>query len=140
LSTGARIKEIREKRGLTQEQLAKKAEISKGFLSDVENGKRNIGSQGLLRIANELCASVDYLLAGRAMETVTDEKIVIPQALSQAAEDLKLSYWETLELLNTSNMVVARRGNEYQKKLTIEEWKKLYQAIKEVFELGDEIK
>lgn len=140
MSTGTRIKEIREKRGLTQDQLAKKAEISKGFLSDVENGKRNIGSQGLLRIANELSASVDYLLAGRTMETVKDEKILIPQALSQAAEDLKLSYWETLELLNTSNLVVARRGNEYQKKLTIEEWKKLYQAIKEVFELGDEIK
>jgi transcriptional regulator with XRE-family HTH domain len=133
LSTGTRIKEIREKRGLTQELLAKKAEISKGFLSDVENDKRNIGSKGLLRIANELGASVDYLLAGRVMEVVENEQIIIPQELSQAAEDLKLSYRETLDLLNTSNSVVARRGNEYHKELTVEEWKKLHQAIKEVF-------
>lgn len=140
MSTGTRIKEIREKRNLTQEQLAKNAGISKGFLSDVENGKRHIGSQGLLRIANELGASVDYLLAGKVMETVENEQIIIPQELSQAAEELKLSYRETLDLLNTSNSLVARRGNEYHKKLTIEEWKKLYQAIKEVFKLGDEIK
>jgi transcriptional regulator with XRE-family HTH domain len=133
MSTGVRIKEIREKRGLTQEQLAKKAEISKGFLSDVENGKRNIGSQGLLRIANELGASVDYLLAGRVMENVENEQIIIPQELSQAAEDLKLSYRDTLDLLNTSNSTIARRSNEYHKELTVEEWKKLYQAIKEVF-------
>ena len=133
MTTGERIRKIREKRGLTQEQLAKKAEISKGFLSDVENGKRNIGSKGLLRIANELGASVDYLLAGRVMENVESEQIIIPRELSQAAEDLKLSYRDTLDLLNTSNSAVARRGNEYQKKLTVEEWKKLYQAIKEVF-------
>lgn len=133
MSTGVRIKEIREKRGLTQEQLAKKAEISKGFLSDVENGKRNIGSQGLLRIANELGASLDYLLAGRVMENVENEQIIIPQELSQAAEDLKLSYRDTLDLLNTFNSAIARRANEYHKELTVEEWKKLYQAIKEVF-------
>lgn len=133
MSTGARIKEIREKRDLTQEQLAKKAGISKGFLSDVENDKRNIGSQGLLRIANELGASVDYLLAGKVMKTVDNREIMIPQELSKAAEELKLSYREALDLLNTSDSVVARRGHEYRKELTVEEWKKLYEAIKEVF-------
>jgi len=86
-----------------------------------------------LRIANELGASVDYLLAGRVMENVENEQIIIPQELSQAAEDLKLSYRDTLDLLNTSNSTIARRGNEYHKELTVEEWKKLYQAIKEVF-------
>lgn len=133
MTTGVRIREIREKKGLTQDQLAKKAEISKGFLSDVENDKRNIGSQGLLRIANELGASVDYLLAGKVIENVENEQIIIPQELSQAAEDLKLSYSDTLDLLNTFNSAVARRGKKYHKELTIEEWKKFHQAIKEVF-------
>jgi transcriptional regulator with XRE-family HTH domain len=133
MTTGERIREIREKRGLTQEQLAKKAEISKGFLSDVENDKRNIGSQGLLRIANELGASVDYLLAGRVTENVDIEKIVIPQELSEAAEELSLSYSDTLDLLKTFNSAVARRGKTYRKELTVEEWKKFHKAIKEVF-------
>ncbi len=133
MNTGERIREIREKRGLTQEQLAKKAEISKGFLSDVENNKRNIGSQGLLRVANELGASVDYLLAGKVVESIENEQILIPQELSEAAEEMNLSYSETLDLLKTVNSAVARRGNKYRKELTVEEWKKLHDAIKEVF-------
>ena len=133
MTTGDRIREIREKKGLTQEQLAKKADISKGFLSDVENNKRNIGSQGLLRLANELGASVDYLLAGRVKDNVENEQIIIPQELSQAAEELNLSYSETLDLINTFNSAVARRSKKFRKELTVEEWKKLHEAIKEVF-------
>ncbi len=133
MTTGARIREIREKRGMTQDQLAKKADISKGFLSDVENDKRNIGSQGLLRIANELGASVDYLLAGRVTENVENEQIIIPHELSQAAEALELSYSDTLDLLNTFISAVARRGKKYRKELTVDGWKKFHEAIKEAF-------
>lgn len=133
MNTGERIREVREKRNLTQEELAKKAEISKGFLSDVENNKRNISSQGLLRIANELGASVDYLLAGKVIENEESEKIIIPHELSQAAEDLKLSYSETLDLVKTFNSAVARRSNKFRKDLTVDEWKMFHNAIKEVF-------
>lgn len=133
MTTGDRIREIREKWGMTQEQLAEKADISKGFLSDVENNKRNIGSQGLLRIANCLGASVDYLLRGEVKKNMETEQIVIPQELSQAAQQLNLSYSQTLELLNAFNSVVARRSKKLQKTFTVEEWKKLYGAIKEVF-------
>jgi transcriptional regulator with XRE-family HTH domain len=133
LTTGDRIREIRERRGLTQEKLAKMAGISKGFLSDVENNKRNIGSQGILSIANNLGASVDYLLSGEVKEHVENEQIIIPSELSQAAEDMNLSYSETLDLLKTFNLAVARRSNKYNKSLTVDEWKKLHAAIKEVF-------
>lgn len=133
MTTGERIREIREKRDLTQEELAKKAEISKGFLSDVENDKRNIGSQGLLRIANELGASVDYLLAGRVTENAENEQIIIPPELSQAAEELNLSYSDTLDLVKTFNSAIARRGNKYRKELTVDGWKKFHEAIKEAF-------
>ena len=61
---GDRFREIREARKLTQEQVAEKAAMSKGFLSEIENGKRNVSSEYLLRIANSLSASVDYLLRG----------------------------------------------------------------------------
>lgn len=133
MTTGNRIREIREKRGLTQEDLAKKAGISKGFLSDVENDKTNIGSQSILKLANVLGASVDYLLAGKITESLENEQIIIPQELSLAAEELNLSYSETLDLLKTFNSAVARRGRTYRKEITVEEWKKLHKAIKEVF-------
>lgn len=130
---GNRIKDIRTKRGLTQAQLCLKAHISKGFLSDIENDKRNIGSQKLLEIANALDVSVDYLLTGRLNEYSMNQEVTIPSDLSKAAEDLKLSYSETLELLSAHKSIIARRSHKTKKELTVEEWKKLHDTIKGVF-------
>ena len=132
-TTGERIRQIREKRGLTQDQLAEAAEISKGFLSDVENNNKNISSQSLLRIATALGASVDYLLQGGTKDAAGKEPVVIPPELSKAAEELKLSYTETLELLDAYNSVVARRSTKFQRKFSVDDWKNLHKAIKKVF-------
>jgi transcriptional regulator with XRE-family HTH domain len=132
-TTGDRIRELREKRRMTQDQLAKAADISKGFLSDVENNKRNISSQALLRIANCLGASIDYLLRGETKESTIREPVTIPSELSEAAEHLKLSYAETLELLDAHKSVIARRSNKLLKSFTVDDWKKLHRMIKEVF-------
>jgi len=132
-ATGDRIRDLREKRKMTQDQLADAAQISKGFLSDVENNKRNISSQALLRIANALGASVDYLLRGELKESQQRDAVIIPSELSQAAADLDLSYNETLELLDAYNSVVARRSNKSQRDFSAEDWKQLHRAIKKVF-------
>jgi len=134
MKTGERIRQIREKKKKTQDQLAEASGISKGFLSDVENDKRDIGSQALLRIANALGASVDYLLQGESKELVAERApVVIPQALSQAAGELNLTYAQTLELLNAHDSVVARRSIRSQKEFTIDDWKNLHKALKRVF-------
>lgn len=133
-TTGERIRHIREKHGMTQDQLAEAAGISKGFLSDVENNNKNISSQALLRIANALGASVDYLLQGAVRESAQREPIVIPPELSTVAEELNLSYNETLELLDAFNSVVARRSSKSQRKFSAEDWKNLHRAIKRVFD------
>ncbi len=132
-TVGDRIREIREELRITQDQLAERSGLSKGFLSDVENNKRNIGSQNLLKIANVLGASVDYLLRGEVTEPSSTEPVVIPPELSQAAEELELSYAATIELLEAHRSVVARRSNRSLKRFTVEDWKKLHQAIKKVF-------
>ena len=132
-TVGDRIREVRGDLDITQDQLAQRAGISKGFLSDVENNKRNISSENLLRIANVLGASVDYLLRGDVLESSTVEPIVIPAELSQAAQELDLSYAATVELLEAHRSVIARRSNKELRKFSIEDWKKLYDAIKKVF-------
>ncbi len=132
-TAGDRIRSIREEMRMNQDQLAERAGLSAGFLSDVENNKRNIGSQNLLKIANVLGASVDYLLRGEINETASIEPILIPPELSMAAEELELSYAATIELLEAHRSVIARRSNRGLRKFAVEDWKKLHEAIKRVF-------
>jgi len=132
-TTGDRIRQIREAKGMTQDQLADAGGISKGFLSDVENNNKNISSQSLLKIANALGASVDYLLRGEVKESVENEPVVIPPELSRAAGELDLTYAQTLELLGAHNSVVARRSTKSQRNFSVEDWKSLHRAIKRVF-------
>lgn len=59
-----RITECRKKLGLTQEALAEKADVTTQFLSYAESGKRAMRPENLLKIANALGVSTDYLLTG----------------------------------------------------------------------------
>lgn len=133
-TVGERVREVRQAKRLTQDQLAEKTRMSKGFISDLENGNRNVSSEYLLRIANALGASVDFLLRGSVDSTdVTKAPIIIPPELSAAAERLKLSYADTLELLEAHRSVVARRSNRDTKEFAVQDWIKLHEAIKKVF-------
>jgi transcriptional regulator with XRE-family HTH domain len=133
-TTGDRIREVREHRKMTQDKLAELSGISKGFLSDVENNNRNVSSENLLRIATALGASADYLLTGEVRTgALVQEPLVIPPELSLAAEQLNLSYKQTVDLLMAHRSVIARRSNEEVKPLTVEDWKSLHRTLKEVF-------
>ena len=51
---GLRIKELRNKIGISQEALANKAEIDRTYVTDVENGRRNISIENLEKLVNAL--------------------------------------------------------------------------------------
>lgn len=61
---GVRIQQIRNKRGYTREALAEMADISNKFLYEVENGKKGFSASILVKIANALEISCDYILNG----------------------------------------------------------------------------
>lgn len=133
-TVGDRIRLVRESKGLTQDQLAASAGISKSFVSEVENGKRNISAQNLLRIANAMGASVEYLLRGVSAAPQEEPRAVtVPPELADAAQQLGLSFTATLDLLHTQRSVIARRGGVTSRDLTVENWIDLYNAIKKVF-------
>jgi len=79
-----------------------------------------------------LGASVDYLLRGET-RPANREEVVIPPELSEVAEELNLTYAETLELLEAHRSVIARRSAKSTKRFTAEDWKQLHRAIKNVF-------
>ena len=51
---GQRIAEERNKQGLTQEDLAGLCDMDRSYLSEIENGHKNLSVLSLLKIANNL--------------------------------------------------------------------------------------
>ncbi len=61
---GTTVKNLREKRNITQAQLAEKAQISAAEISKLEHGGRvKIPIETLIKISPHLNVSIDYLLA-----------------------------------------------------------------------------
>ncbi len=59
---GERIRKQRLKLKLTQEKLAEKVEISESFMGHIERGDRKLSLETLVKLAQELNVSIDYLL------------------------------------------------------------------------------
>ncbi len=129
-TVGDRIRKLRQEKRITLDVLSARTGISKGFLSDAENGNRNLSSQNLLKIANVLNASLDYLLRGTDTAPPNPEPLSIPPELSEAARELDLSFTQTEALLAAHRSVVARRSNEERKTPTVEDWKEMYKTLK----------
>lgn len=65
---GARIKELRNQKKLSQVQLAEKAESQDTYIGEIERGSRNISLKMLAKIADALEVSVVELLDFRGIK------------------------------------------------------------------------
>lgn len=61
---GMRIRKKREERGMSQAELAGKAQLSTQHISNVENARSKIGLDKLVVISNVLNCSLDELICG----------------------------------------------------------------------------
>ena len=110
---------------MTLTLFAQNTGLSKGFLSDLENDKRDISSQNLLCIANVLGKTVDYLLNGKQL--IDDQlPLILPNELSALGIDLNLSYIQVLKLYKINNLLLNRKKKQFSE----EDWKQLYLALK----------
>ncbi|MDI3311932.1 MAG: helix-turn-helix transcriptional regulator [Thermoanaerobacterium sp.] len=75
MSIGDKIKKYRLLQKMTQKELAKKANISRSYLADVENGRYNPSIEVLTAIANALNIPIDELFKN-SNETNKDGKII----------------------------------------------------------------
>lgn len=57
LKVGQRIKELRKELEISQEALALKAEVDRTYVTDVENGRRNVSVEILEKIVKALGVS-----------------------------------------------------------------------------------
>ena len=65
-------------------------------------------------------------------QPIVRKPILIPVELSRAAEELQLSHQETIDLLEAYNSVVARRSTRSKGVVSVEDWKELHKALRNV--------
>ena len=120
---------------MSLEALAENAGVSKSFLWEVENDKSGISGERLLKVANVLGASLDYLLRGERPAGMDEPASVeIPRELSQFAEERELTYPQTLALLEVDRSLVARRRREGRPHMSKQDWARLYEGVQPFLE------
>ncbi len=76
---GERIRQERLRLNLTQAQLAEAIDISDTYMGAIERGERSLTLDTLVRLANRLGVTVDYLLS----DSVTDTDSNITEQFKQ---------------------------------------------------------
>ncbi len=132
-SIGSRIKYFREAKNWTQERLAQEARVSKSFISEVENDRRNPSAEKLLHMATVLGASLDFIMTGKMDgmgEQDTPPTVTIPRELAAAAEEKRWPYRHVVAVLDAWNSLVARRNAEGKPEMTKRSWIEFYDKVK----------
>mgnify|MGYP000898272296 CR=1 FL=1 len=86
MSIGENIKNVRNSRGLTQVQLAEKAQISRSYLGDLEGSRYNPSLDTLCAIALALQVDVSDLLGENEIE---NPGFIIDQELAEIFQKAK---------------------------------------------------
>ena len=83
---GERIKFWRQYRNFTQEKLAEKVELTPGFISLIETGKKRASLETLIRVCKELEITLNDLLVGNQITQPNDYSIEFSELISDLNE------------------------------------------------------
>ncbi len=90
---GIRIAELRNNKGLTQEQLASVMEISSKYLSSIERGKENPTLNTIIKLSESLDVNLEEIFRFLQIEDTPKRKNIVSTLINKAdAEQLKLAY------------------------------------------------
>jgi transcriptional regulator with XRE-family HTH domain len=79
------LKQIREEKGISSAELARRVGMNKQNLWGFENEKNGVSNEVLQKLAKELGVSIDYIMTGKDSE-ISEEKRV--EKLSYAMEEV----------------------------------------------------
>lgn len=95
---GKRIRKERLRLNLTQEQLSEDIEISTAYLGQIERGERSLTLDKLVKLANRLGVTVDYLLSDSVSISPDNQTDRILQLLQdKTTEEKEMAF----QVLNT---------------------------------------
>jgi len=93
---GVRLKEVRQQNGLSLRELARRAQVSPSFISQIENGKSQPSVSSLYTLARLLGISIDQLF---------DEQEPAPGAPPETQSVSPVSAWHPSEYANRISVV-----------------------------------
>lgn len=96
---GLRIKEIRQYRGFTQENLAEMVSCNVSHISNIENNYTKASLNVLVAIANALDVTIDYLLADQYRDSAAALDNEILKALKNCSEEKKERILKMIDLM-----------------------------------------
>ncbi len=112
MKLGDKIRELREEFGLTQGQLAGKASVSQGYLSQLENGDvKNPSAAVLLRVAQAMSVDADELFEAAGYPTVRTLRQIYQDYESNIDPDL-LRYLGRLPRDRQRRLLLLLQGME----------------------------
>lgn len=94
LYIGARIRHLREDRGLTQAALARALDLSPSYLNQIEHDRRPLTVSVLLRITGAFGVDADFFAAQDTARTIAE----LRETLTDTAVDVELSHSELADL------------------------------------------
>jgi len=100
VAVGKRIKEVRERCGLTQEELSEEIDISSSHMSVIERGKKGPRLETLVNIANALGVSADELL----QDVVDHSQVCVANELTM--QIMALPYERRTKIINVLNTLL----------------------------------
>ena len=97
---GEKIKIERIRNRFTQEMLAEMADITSSYVGQIERGERKVTLSKLVRIANVLNVSVDYLLSDNIELTDDILQVEIKNAMNNMEEKDKHMIIDIIKIIN----------------------------------------
>lgn len=102
INLGARVRQLRNERGLSIRQLAEQSEVSPGYISQIENGKTNPSVTTLYAIATVMQVSI------QAFFDIKDGNNASLQSASEMADRRINSEQDIQETTGFTSMMVSR--------------------------------
>ncbi|MDA3790919.1 MAG: helix-turn-helix transcriptional regulator [Desulfobacula sp.] len=96
---GARIQKLRKQKGLTQDELSEKVNISSKYLSSIERGKENPTLNTFISIAEELSVDIEEFFTEIQLEDPKITKEMILSLIDQADEDQLKTIYQILAVI-----------------------------------------
>ena len=94
---GERIKFWRQYRNFTQEKLAEKVELTPGFISLIETGKKRASLETLIRLCKDLEITLNDLLLGNPLARPNDYSIKFAELISNLNESERNLIFEIIK-------------------------------------------